>query len=429
MSKYQQFVFRSYAFDASAKTLELHYSLDDKIHFVEKYIFKFEFTKYDPKVLDRALQLLFFIAGVSYYKTYIPSEIIVLQGQIDRQLSQFLSKTYQKGLGEFWYVNHLDPRTAINFPITHPDTLNTLSNNGEGVLVGIGGGKDSLTTVELLRAQDIPVDTWSLNHRPQLTPLIERVGLPHAWVEREWDSQLGPLVKQGAYNGHIPISAIFACVGLIVAILTNQRDVVTSNEQSASEPTLHYNGVAINHQYSKSEEFERDFQAYLKLNFNKSFRYYSFLRPLSELRIAELFTPSFARYKDVFSSCNRAYLHTSNHMSWCGVCPKCAFTFLAFAPFVEQSELEALFSGKNLLLDPSLEPTYRQLLGIEGDKPFECVGEIKESRAAMRLAQTMYPQLSQYKFDIPDGYDFRSLGSHTMPSEMYDLLLRAVRHE
>src|SRR5690606_11803653 len=113
-----------------------------------------------------------------------------------------------------------------------------------------------------------------------------------------------------------------------------------------------------------------------------------FLRPLSELRIAELFAKvGFEKYKSLFSSCNRAFVLESKSMSWCGECSKCAFTFLILSPFIDQPELEKLWGGNNLLLDPSLEATYRQLLGIEGDKPLDCVGEIKESRAAMRLAQ------------------------------------------
>jgi hypothetical protein len=428
MSSFRQFVFDSYTFNEESKILKLNYAIDDTLHFTETFRFDFPFAQYDRDMLDRAVQLLFFIAGVSYYKTYIPPEIIVRSGEIDESTAAFLSKTYQKGLGEFWYVNQLDPNTAVLFPQTTQRSLNVLSNNGEGLLVGVGGGKDSLVAIELLQKKRADITTWSLNHRPQLEPLVKRVGLPHAWVERTWDPSLAELAKSGAYNGHIPISAIFASVGTIVAILSGKQDVVVSNEQSASEPTLTYRGVPINHQYSKSIEFEQDFQNYLKTHFGESIRYYSFLRPLSEVRIAELFAAhALQTYKGVFSSCNRAYVHGSDHMFWCGECPKCAFTFLILAPFVDRPELETLFGGKNLLLDPGLEPTYRQLLGIEGNKPFECVGEIKESRAAMQLARSKYPELNKYEFELPNGYDFRALGTHKMPIEMYEILLNAVQ--
>ena len=104
-------------------------------------------------------------------------------------------------------------------------------------------------------------------------------------------------------------------------------------------------------------------------------------------------------------------------MSWCGVCSKCAFSFLAFSPFINRIELEKLWH-KNLLLDPTLVTTYQNLLGISGNKPLDCVGEVKESRAAMRLAQEKYPGLG-YEFDIPESYDYKDLAPHSMPDEIY----------
>lgn len=416
MNSYNTFVFRSYTFNVDTKTLSLTYGYDESITFIETYVFDFDFIEYSAEALDTAFQHLFFIAGVSYYKAYLAPGIRVDQGQIDLQLATFLSDTYQKGLGEFFYVNHLDPRASINFPINQQQIRNMVSVTSDGCLVGLGGGKDSLVSVELLRNNQ-DVTTWSLGHGTQLQPLVERVGLPHFAVRRNWDKKLLELNKNGAYNGHVPISAILACVGIVVAILSGKRDVVVSNEHSANEPTLSYNGVAINHQYSKSEEFEADYQRLLRSTFGDTIRYYSLLRPFSEIRISELFANHFSTYKDVFSSCNRAFVHSSDQMSWCGECPKCAFVFLAFTPFINGTELERLF-GKNLLTDKSLVNTYRQLLGIEGDKPLECVGEIQESRSAMQAAFIQYPELrSLYIFDLPDDYDYRAMYGHLIPSD------------
>lgn len=426
MSKYREFIFDSYAFDKSAKRVDLRYSLDNKLTFTESFTFDFHFEDYDESVLDQAIQVLFFMAGVSYYKAFLPGQITVKKGGIDAELSQFLGKTYERGLGEFFYVNDLDPATVIAFP-TNKQSLQPVQHHGKGELVGLGGGKDSLVSVELLRDQTSHMATWSAGHKSQLRPLVERIGLEHYWVERQWDRKLLELNNEGAYNGHVPISGILAGVGIVAAVLSGKRDVVVSNEQSANEPTLHYQGMDINHQYSKSQEFEHDFQELLAHLFGDSVRYYSLLRPFSELRIAEIFAGiAFGTYKDVFSSCNRAFTHTSNHMWWCGECPKCAFVFLALTPFIGRGDLEALW-GKNLLQDPSLEPTYRQLLGIEGDKPLECVGEIKESRSAMQLAKEEYPELrDKYIFEIPEDYDFRKFGSHEIPKDIYELLVRAM---
>jgi hypothetical protein len=145
------------------------------------------------------------------------------------------------------------------------------------------------------------------------------------------------------------------------------------------------------------------------------------------VRIAEIFAHTgFEKYKDVSSSCNRAFIHSSNHMSWCGECSKCAFVFLALTPFIAREELENMW-GKNLLLDPAQEINYRKLLGIEGDKPLDCVGDVKESRAAMREAFKQYPELAQkYQFEIPADYDYRAVATHEMPAEIYPILQAAL---
>jgi 7-cyano-7-deazaguanine synthase in queuosine biosynthesis len=423
MSEYKNFIFKDYVFDKSTKTLSLYYSIDDQINFLETYHFDFDYIDYNPKALNKAIETLFFMAGVSYFKTFVPENIEIQKGSLDKREADFFSKTYQRGLGEFWYVNSLDPNTPVSFPsISEPSE--TISLNNSGLLIGLGGGKDSLVIVEALLNKDLDVSTWSLNHQTQFEPLVNRTKLNHYYVNRTIDiDQLTDLKSLGALNGHIPISAIFAAVGSVVAVLAGKRDVVVGNEQTANEPTLNYQGVDINHQYSKTQEFERDFQDHLRHSFGDSMRYYSFLRPLTELRIAEVFAKlGFDKYLGVFSSCNRAYTLHSHELFWCGECSKCAFIFLIFTPFVERELLESLWNGKNLLLDEQLKPTYRQLLGIDGDKPLDCVGEVKESRAAMRLAQKVYPELeSEYTFDLPEDYNYKALASDEMPEEIKKL--------
>ena len=417
-----QFTFTNYKFDEQQNKLELHYKVDDQL-FTETYVFNCHPIAYDPLVLDRALQNLFFIAGVSYFKTKLPEQIVFEAGQLDSTSAAFFSETWQKGLGEFFYVNKLDPNTPITFPSASAAREQLAAAPSVGKLVALGGGKDSLVSVELL-CDGGDVTTWSLGHATQLKPLVDTIGLPHVGVERTLDPKLLELNKQtGIYNGHVPISAIFACVGTVLAVLIGKRDIVMSNESSADEPTLEYNGVEINHQYSKSSAFEQAYQKQLERDFGSSLRYYSFLRPLSELAIAEVFAQvGLGKYGDVFSSCNRAFTLGSTQISWCGQCPKCAFTFLALTPFVGRQRLEDLFGGKNLLEDPALVPTYLQLLGIEVEKPLECVGEIRESRAAMHLASEHIPSLNKYAFELPANYNFRELSPSYMPPDARQLL-------
>lgn len=426
--KHRQFIFESYTFDAQEKHLSLVYKVDDVYTFTENIWFDFEFVDFDKSVLDRALQNLFFMAGVSYFKTFIPPEIVIKSGQLDTTAQAFFSKTYQRGLGEFWYVNNLDPTTPVTLPVTST-SAQPLDYHGQGLLVGLGGGKDSLVTLEMLRNK-ADILTWNATARPRIIEdLVAKSNVPHLYIRRQVDPQLADLTKQGAYSGHIPYSAVIACLGTVIAVLCGRRDVVVSNEQSANEETLQYRGVSINHQYSKTQEFEQDYQQLLKHYFGDGLRYYSFLRPLSELRITEVFAAlAFKKYKDVFSSCNKSFLPANDKLFWCGVCPKCVFIFLALTPFVDREDLESLWGGKNLLLDSAHIPIYKQLLGIEGDKPMECIGEVRESRAAMRLAQEIYPELKdRYSFDLPEGYDYKALHSHEMPPELFQIFEKAIR--
>ena len=428
MSKYNNFIFDSYEFNLDTKNLNFYYSYDGVLNFCETYKFNFEFDQYDQDALDRAVYSLFIMAGISYFKAYLAPNIIIRTGRLSETDYHFFKNIYGKGLGEFFYVNQIYPELNINFPKDKLIDKPKIEFKSSGILLGIGGGKDSLLSYEFLKDSGEEITTWSLDHKEILEPLVRTMGSTHFSVERQWDRQLLKLNSEDAYNGHIPISAIIGLVGVVVAILSGKEQIVVSNEQSANEITLKYRGVGINHQYSKSSEFERSLQNYLESNFGKSINYFSFLRPLSEVFISELFAKNyFEKYKNVFSSCNNAFTNSSHEIYWCGKCAKCAFIFLAFTPFIERSELENLWHD-NLILNPDLENMYQKILGINGDKPLDCVGEIKESRAAMKLAQKIYPELNKYQFDIPKDYDYRGLGNFSdMPKSMMELLEKKIK--
>src|SRR3989344_5571948 len=165
--KYQQFIFKDYSFDGGNKLLKLSYSLDNSLDFSETYKFDFDFASYGPEVLNRALQALFIMAGVSYFKAYLPPKIIIEKGSLSKEDAEFFAKTYQRGLGEFLYTNKLDPQTTFTFPVSSTSPKPVGTNWQAGLLVAVGGGKDSLVSVEPLRSQPHTA-TWSVGHRSQL---------------------------------------------------------------------------------------------------------------------------------------------------------------------------------------------------------------------------------------------------------------------
>jgi len=425
---YQSFIFESYAYDTTTSTATFTYSFDGTLLFTEAYVFKLPDelrVSYDIAALDRAVQLLFFIAGVSYYKAFPVNSIVIKNGSVDTHLADFLSNTYQHGLREYFYHNSMPVTTPVSFPTTVSATLQPIQQQlVPAMLVAIGGGKDSLVSYEKALLADMPVYTWSLGHAEQLAPLVNKLGPDkHVSVERRLDNQLldGSLQATGALNGHIPISAIFAATSTIVCILLGVQDSVMSNEYSASEPTLYVGEEPVNHQFSKSLQFEQSYQSVLQHLFGSSVRYYSLLRPMHEAYVTEQFSKHYyAKYKDVFSSCNKAYVQKSHTMFWCGACPKCAFTYLALVSFLPADDILPLWNGHDVLRDPAMQPIYKKLLGIEpSGKPFECVGEIKECRALMDIAKSKYPELANtYTYDSPIDFDYTAFMPHALPNDI-----------
>ncbi len=344
--------------------------------------------------VEQALRLLHLIAGVSYYKAVVPPEIRIDSYGIDAGTAAFLSEVYENGLGEFAYRNGLNLRGKIVFPANSvanelPDIrlLKAAPTGDLGIrshaLVAIGGGKDSLVSIEALRTAGVAQTVTWIGSSPLIKACAERTGLPTLNISRSLAPELFEMNKQGALNGHIPVTAVNSAILAMAAVLQGADQVVFSNERSASYGSLIPGTGEVNHQWSKGWQFERDFAAHLKNHVAADLNYYSLLRPFSELAVARLFARS-DRYDAHFSSCNRNFhiLGERPTQRWCGVCPKCQFVFLALAPFMSKPRLLNIF-GRNLLDQPEQAAGFDALLEYREHKPFECVGEGVESRAAM----------------------------------------------
>ena len=426
---YEHFIFERYHFDGSAKKLTLEYSLDSKVHFTEEVFFDFDLTADLPAApLEAAFFGTFIMAGIGYYKTYVPQGIVLRSGNLSAGQKAFFEKIYSNGLGQFFYENNLDPNTPITFPTndTAPAVAAEPLPQLAGSIVPVGGGKDSITTVEILKSEGEEFESWNIGAYPFFEGMLKEMGGSHLRTRRVLSPNLFELNKQGALNGHVPITALESFLAVCAALLRGKKTVIFSNEASANEGNLEYKGRTINHQYSKTLEFEKDFQAYVYNYISPSLTYFSFLRPLKELRIAEIFCKNFFdNYKGNFSSCNRNFHIGSDHerFFWCGECPKCAFIFLAFSPFLPKDKLLGIFGGKNLFADAALTPTFRQIMGISGNKPMECVGEISEARQAVVLARAtgQWPELTAFEFPEPPT-DYANFGAHIMPEHFEKIL-------
>lgn len=372
----------------AARQLRLHWRCEPGPAFEEVFEFPGAPRVVDSQrrlALDRACELLGQVAGVSYYKAFLPPQIQFSAAGISSARARFLQETYEFGLAEFAHQNGISLRDKIRFPVGQGEVEPPPSLNwGDTVAVPVGGGKDSVVSLELAKSSASPVVSMQVGSSPLIESVISASGVPRVQILRRLSPNLKQINAEGALNGHVPVTGILSAAFLVASIWHDLGTVIMSNERSADAPNLiDQHGTAVNHQYSKSLAFEQSFSRVVESEVVKGWRYFSLLRPLSELAIARLFARHEA-YFAVFSSCNRNFHLDGSRTSdrWCRNCPKCRFVFLALANFVERDTLLSIFGG-NLLDDQNQQAGFDALIGAADHKPFECVGEVAESRSAL----------------------------------------------
>lgn len=357
----------------------------------------------------RDLHLIF---GISYFKAFCPPAIELGPITLSPAQAGFWNTVYTSGLGEFYYRNKIDYRDLVHFPSTDGVQQSTSLSTTDRVLTGVSGGRDSLVTIELLKKHTIPVSGFFVTNStvpPFIEQTIKQTSIETMIVKRQIDPKLIELNKQGhVYNGHIPVSIVYALIGVLLAGITGTRYVVVSNEQSSDIGNVEYLGSMVNHQWSKSSEFEHLFHTYVHSFITPDITYFSMLRPFNELQIAEKFV-KYPQYFALFSSCNRNFrIYNTMPTLWCGECAKCAFVYALLAATLDRKTVEEIFH-KNLFADPELVPMYRSLAGVADIKPFECVGTYEEVREAMKRVYNKHehdedPVMQMYTREIADKF-------------------------
>jgi len=387
-------VFTYYGYDYHVTDNILHIRFDfrigDDIRFQPNISLENSiYTKYpnDLQSLEGFVFNIGMIELISYWKCACCPEIRIRPYKMDDDQQFWWKKLYWNGLGEFYYRNHLSclPDDFLNF--TFDEEAKDYSGlsfsktaDSNRVIVPIGGGKDSVVTLEELRTRQ-EVVPFIINPRGATLDCARIAGFDTPEkilvLHREISPRLLKLNQEGYLNGHTPFSAMLAFYTTLLSAVTGIRDVALSNESSANEPTIP--GTYINHQYSKSLEFEQDFREYVNTYMNGCNHYYSYLRPLSELQIAEKFAQH-PQYFSVFKSCNAG----SKENKWCCNCPKCLFAYIILSPFIPDEVMIDIF-GEDLLNKKELSQTFEELAGLSLNKPFECVGTIGEVNQALRM--------------------------------------------
>jgi hypothetical protein len=422
------FRFGTRRFDPASGTIELAYAVGD-IPMVERFQLPGGAAAACPGALEPALDLLHWTAGISYWKAACPSTIEFDRRRPDEWQAAWLAQLYREGLAEFAWRNELAQERWALFPAGGSPAPAERCALPRRALVPMGGGKDSLVALERLRASGETLATVQVGRAGLIRQVAEAANTSHFVVERHVDPRLAELNRLGAWNGHVPITAINAAVLVVLAVVHGFDRVVFANERSADEATLHDEfGRPVNHQFSKSLAFERMLGEWLARYVTPDLAVFSMLRRDRELSVCREFA-GLDRYHDVFSSCNRNFhLDGARTDRWCGSCPKCHFVFLALAPFMTPEALVGIF-GANLLDDESQLEGFRALLALDGAKPFECVGEADEARAALaalagdarwrdcRVVAGLAPLLNG--LDVPDiDVLCRPAENHRIPDDL-----------
>jgi hypothetical protein len=398
-STFEVMRFPAYSFDPDTGVAAFRYRLDgpEPLDFTETV--EFPPAASVPDHFYRVLDLLHVVAGVSYYKVGAPARIVA-PAPVPAEAVAFFTAVYTQGLAEYAYRNALPH--VLDLVVETPGEAPAAApvDNAEGrPLSAVGGGKDSIVTLEILRAAGLDPVPFSVNPNPVIVNVNAASGLPALAARRRLDPRLFELNAAGALNGHIPVTAINSLIAIATAALHGLGPVVMSNERSASDPNLIWNGHEVNHQWSKGVAAEGLLRAAVTAHAGLTEPYFSLLRSLSELHIAQLFARH-TRYDDVVTSCNRAFKLHDPAARWCGDCPKCRFVFLAMAPFMPRERLAHIF-GQDLFADPAQVPGYLEILGIDAHKPFECVGEVEESVVALSMLGDDAPVLVALRAAVP----------------------------
>lgn len=437
----ETFKYTSYLFQPELGLLTLNYAVDDKYSFSEKIFFPKPFrslNQIELKALDRVFRALHIAAGISYYKAFLSPKMEILTEPLNHNEVIFFNDFYIKGLGEFSFRN--DVSIKPNFtPIakySYPETIELPKK----ILLPVGGGKDSSVVTEILKNAGYKPVLFSVGNPRPIKDCMKVANLETLIVKREISPLLLKLNEENnILNGHVPVTGILSFIMVAAALLYGFSDIIMANERSANVGNVKKNKLIVNHQWSKSLEFETSFRNFIAQNLFIGLEYFSLLRGMSELAIAKKFA-SLKQYHTVFTSCNHAFKidETKRIDRWCCLCDKCRFVFLALAPFLSKNEMIKIF-GTNLLAEPSQERGYKELLGLSAYKPFECVGEIKESAAALALlasekdwkdeyiVQKLFPEVFKKYGDCQNFIReaFSKSNKHNIPTEFLSAVDRA----
>ncbi len=417
------FTFDTYTVDAKRSVVSFTYQVEFTFGLTKTFTDRLSFPDVTPgmwgkvpkTVLEPALQSLLLMIGINYWCVFPTRNVRINGFTLTREQAKFWNSLYLNGLGEFFYFKQIDFRDLIDFPYDEatPVPTPTRLERPERALLLNGAGKDSILSAEILKASGTPFDFFAFNPTPAHTRIAKLVGANTMTVSRHYDPWIKPFTSS-AY----PSVSMYTFIAVLLAELLGYTSIIFSNERSADFGNLTYLGLPINHQWCKSSQAEKLVNEYIQSTITPSISTQSLLRKYSELEIVRRFV-QYPQYLYDVTSCNtyfwlpRIQQRLSRTNYWCNQCPKCVFLFACFSAFLPKKEVVGIF-GADLYTKGRLLRHFKRILGIEGFKPFDCVGEPEEMILAMHYAERRNeyddePAMQMFKNHFPPSYDFESL--------------------
>ena len=351
---------------------------------------------------------------VNYWKITCSKVIEINTGFLDKFQENWFKNLFYNGLGEFMYINKIVVSEEDFFEFRYSEHLEKECKKAKGskfaplsniflqekILLPVGGGKDSIVSYELLKSEfSEDLTLFAVNPIEATKRLFQKAKelkekIPNLQVKRVLDKKIVECNSNGFLNGHVPFSALLGFVAVLVSLVHEKKYIFLSNESSANEENVVFEGVKVNHQFSKSLQFEDDFRTFVNKYIHPYIEYISFLRPLSEIQIAKIFA-KFPENFPIFKSCNAG----SKKDIWCNACPKCLFAYIILFPFVGKENMIKIF-GQDLFENSDMKEMFHDLVDETRVKPFECVGTYSEVNLALRMSLYQYDVESIEEFPI-----------------------------
>ena len=250
-NKYENFYYNSYKVyeDYDEIVLEFEYEVPGLVKYNPKssilkknFIFKDINTDYVKNMVFN----IGLVELISYWKATCSKNVYINCGNINNEQINWWKKLYFNGLSELFYRNNIktDIDSFMNIiPNSEIEEFNydNIDEEYNGYIVPIGGGKDSVVTLETLKIDKNNDYALIINPKPVTLECARLAGLSNdniIEIKRTIDSNLIDLNSKGFINGHTPFSSMLAFYSYLTSYLLVKKYIALSNENSANESNI-----------------------------------------------------------------------------------------------------------------------------------------------------------------------------------------------